>query len=361
MPLTIFAVGDIMLGEQPLCENFGVKTVVQTKGTEYLFREVSSLLKTGDIVFGNLECSLALHDMDLKKGSFFCSYGHVVHGLKGAGFTALLVANNHIMENGKRRFSETVHALQDEGITPVGVLGEIPVIEIMGYRVAFLGYSFIDDGIPDVCYTRVTSEEPIIDDIRAVRSDADIVIIALHWGYEYVPFPSPDQVRIGRALVDAGADIILGGHPHVTQGYEIYRNRPILYSLGNFVFDQTFIPSTLDSFITKISVSDHPFLIDVEIFPVRIDDRAYFPKPLSSPESEKMLMTVAELRSQLEKTNTNDYELQYKNYISIYQERKRPVIRRMGTHFISNLHRYSLKTISLIVCSFVKRRNRCSR
>ncbi len=96
MPLTLIAVGDIMLGEQPLCENFGVRSIIQEKGSDFLFREVSPLLKEGDVVFGNLECSLAFDDADLLQGSFFCADGASARWLKDAGFTVLSVANNHI-------------------------------------------------------------------------------------------------------------------------------------------------------------------------------------------------------------------------------------------------------------------------
>lgn len=357
MPLILFAVGDIMLGEQPLCENFGVKAVLREKGSEYLFRDVSPLLRGGDIVFGNLECSLAIDDGDLLEGSsFFCNHGSAALGLKEAGFTVLSVANNHIMENGRDRFFETVGAVRHQGIAAAGVRGEVPVLDVRGQRAAFLAYSFIEDGIADVCYNKVQSAGPILDDIRRVRPETDIVIVSLHWGSEYVPIPSPDQVRIGRALVDAGADIILGSHPHVSQSFELYHNRPILYSLGNFVFDSTFIGNTRDSFIAKIIIGDSADRFDVELIPIRINKRNYSPAIVESPERERMLTQAGTTRSMVEDTAVTSYEERVGDYAQLYRRYKRPALRSMKMHFILNIPRYSPASLYRIVSTYAARR-----
>lgn len=356
-PLTLIAVGDIMLGEQPLCENFGVKAVLRVKGTEYLFREVAPLLREGDIVFGNLECSLAINDADLLQGpSFFCTHGAAARGLAEAGFTVLSIANNHIMENGRDRFLETVRALRQHGMVPAGIRGDTPIVEVKGRRVAFLAYSFIEDGIADACYNKVRSEDPILADVRAVRSVADVIIVSLHWGFEYVPFPSPDQIRIGRALIDAGADIILGGHPHVSQSFEMYHDRPIFYSLGNFVFDSTFIRNTRDSFIAKITMGDSADPIDVEFVPIRINKRNYFPEIVESPDKERMLMQAHETRFMVEETAVSTYEERLGDYGQHYRTCKRPALRSMKRHFILNIPRYSSSTFYDIVRSYATRR-----
>jgi poly-gamma-glutamate synthesis protein (capsule biosynthesis protein) len=357
MPLTLFAVGDLMLGDQPLCENFGVKAVLRAKGTGYLFREITPLLRQGDIVFGNLECSLAIDDADLLPGSsFFCTDGAAAAGLREAGFTVLSVANNHIMENGRERFSETLGAVQEQGIAAVGVRGEIPVLVVRGRRVAFLAYSFIEDGIADPCYNRVQSEGPIIDDLLRVRPEAEIVVVSLHWGSEYVPFPSPEQVRIGRALVDAGADIILGTHPHVSQSFEMYRDRPILYSLGNCVFDATFIGETRDSFIAKITIGDSADRFDVGLIPIRIDRRDYSPALVESYDRDRMLAQADTTRSMIEGSVVSVYEERVGDYDRHYRRYKRPALRSMKRHFILSIPRYSPTTFYRIARAYAARR-----
>ncbi len=181
------------------------------------------------------------------------------------------------------------------------------------------------------------------------RPDADIIIVSLHWGSEYVPFPSPDQIRIGRALIDAGADIILGCHPHVTQSFEMYHDRPIFYSLGNFVFDQTFVRSTRDSIIAKITVGDAAGPIDVEVIPIRIDKRNYFPEFVESPDKERMLNQIDETRSWVEGTAVSTYEERVGDYDLLYRRYKRPALRSMKKQFILNIPRYSSSTFYKII------------
>jgi poly-gamma-glutamate synthesis protein (capsule biosynthesis protein) len=214
MPLNIYAVGDIMLGEQGLCYNFGVKSVIKNKGVGYLFTDVKGILKTGDIVFGNLEAPIS--NETNKRGfetNFFRAAPNVIESLKNANFNVLSVANNHIMEHGGKAFLSTVNSLKENNITPVGVANKTEILEVKGFKVAFMAYSFIDDFIHNSAYNKVKSERKILEDIKKIRDSVDLIIMSLHWGYEYIPFPSPEQVEIGRRLIDCGVDIVLGGIP----------------------------------------------------------------------------------------------------------------------------------------------------
>ncbi|MDN7025662.1 CapA family protein [Methanoculleus sp. FWC-SCC1] len=359
MPLKIYAVGDIMLGEQPLCDTFGVKSVIQKNGSKYLFREVSPLFKDGDIVFGNLECSIM--DINSKTGKdsvFFCAEPEVIQGLKNAHFNVLSVANNHIMENGRKTFLHTVKNLKDNDIAPVGVRDEIEILHIKGYRIAFLGYSYIEDHIADVCYNKIYHKDAIIKDIEKVKPVSDLIIISLHWGSEYVPYPSPDQIQIGRDLVDAGADIILGGHPHITQSYEIYKNRPIFYSLGNFIFDHTYIPTTRESFIAEIDVQDSSDLMDINITPVTINAYDYHPHIMNSPHSDAFLMSVGAIRNSFENRSLSDYITYIGDYNLLYNKYKAAVKWNMKVHFVKNLYRYSFSTVCSTVSSYFGKKRR---
>ena len=181
--------------------------------------------------------------------------------------------------------------LKDHAITPVGIRGKRDILPIKGYKIAFLAYSCIEDTIEQGCYNKIQSEETILEEIQKVTPDSDLIIVSLHWGYEYVPCPSPDQIRIGRTLIDAGADIIIGGHPHVTQSFEIYKKRPIFYSLGNFIFDDTYNPTTRESFIAKITVNDSRDSIEAGIIPILIDTNNYQPR-LSVPPTDRDLPKI---------------------------------------------------------------------
>jgi poly-gamma-glutamate synthesis protein (capsule biosynthesis protein) len=220
MGLTIYAVGDVMLGEQPLCYNFGVKSVIKSEGANYLFNDVKDIFKNGDIVFGNLEAPISNHtDKKGFEANFFRAEPNVIEGLKNANFNVLSVANNHIMEHGERAFLSALSLLKENNISPVGVANKAEILEIDGFKIAIMAYSFIDDFISNPFYNKVGSGEKILEDIKNIRNSVDLVILSLHWGYEYIPFPSPEQVEIGRKLIDCGADVILGHHAHVIQGY----------------------------------------------------------------------------------------------------------------------------------------------
>lgn len=346
MPLKIYAVGDIMLGEQQLCNNFGVSSVIKCKGPDYPFDNVRSLFNNGDIVFGNLECSIMSEESanDEQEPKFFCAEPSVIEGLKKVNFNVLSVANNHIMEHGGVLFQNTVQLLRNNNIYPVGIASEIEIINVKGYKIAFLAYSFIEDNIPNSGYNKIHSEEPILQDINKIRSDVDLVIISLHWGYEYVPYPSPDQIRIGRKLVDAGADIILGGHPHVTQSYEIYKSRPIFYSLGNFIFDHTYIPTTRESFIAEITIGNLLDLVSVNVIPIIIGENSYQPQIVRSPQMAASIKRVNTVLSTFENQSLSDYKEFIGDYDRLYSKYKKTAKWNMKVQFLKNFYRYSPST-----------------
>ena len=346
MPLTIYAVGDIMLGEQPLCYGFGVESVTNIYGASYLFHNVSPLLSDGDIFFGNLESPIfnRKNHNDFKE-SFFRADPYVVAALKKGRFNALSVANNHIMEHGKNGFDSTVSILKENNILPVGIRDRIDVITVKGIKIAILAYSFIEDYCLESLYNKIQSENKIIEDIQSIRESVDIVIVALHWGYEYIPCPSPDQMIIGRKLINCGADIILGGHPHVVQGYEFFKGRPIFYSLGNFIFDMTFINNTRRSVIAKIQIDLEPNIINIEMIPIICDFKRYYPKIINGDESEKFLITQG--NGEKYNNNTSEYLKRNQGYINSAKN-------DMKIHFIKSLYRYPPKLSFHIIKSFLE-------
>lgn len=357
MSLKIYAVGDIMLGEQPLCNNFGVSSVIKRRGVNFLFDNVRSLFSKGDVIFGNLECCITNEDTaNMQNNKFFCADPGVIEGLKNANFNVLSVANNHIMENGEIPFQNTVQLLRDSNIHPVGIANEIEIFNIKGYKIAFLAYSFIEDNIPNSSYNKIHSEGPILQDIKKIRSGVDFIIISIHWGFEYVPYPSPDQIRIGRKLVDVGADIILGGHPHVTQSYEVYKNRPIFYSLGNFIFDHTYIPTTQESFIAEITIDDHLDLSSVTIIPIITNVKSYQPQLVLSPQTENSIKRVDVIQSAFENRPLSDYEEYIGDYNILYRKYKKSAKRNMRVHFLKNFYRYSFSTSLDIFKRYLNRR-----
>jgi poly-gamma-glutamate synthesis protein (capsule biosynthesis protein) len=357
MALTLFAVGDIMLGETPLSLNFGVKSIAKKKGIQYFFKNVKKLFKRGDIVFGNLEAPLSELTEKIEFGAdFFRGDPYAGVSLKQSNFSVLSVANNHIMEHGNDSFQKTINNLLQNEIIPIGMKNNIKLIKKNNYCIAFLAYSFIEDGIKKPLYNKIDSAEKIIADITSIRNDADFIILSLHWGDEYVPFPSPNQVSLGRQLIDSGADIILGSHPHVLQGYEIYKDRPIIYSLGNFIFENTFIPNTRYSAIACIQLDVYKRKINLKMIPVILDRQEYLPIIASGSLANIIVNYIEEFRKLLENRYVENYSADIGNYSKLIIKYKRSAKANMKVHYLKNILRYSPRyTLSVLCRHFQKR------
>ena len=356
MTLTIYAVGDIMLGEHPLRYNFGVGKIIKDKGKNYLFKEVKNIFKDGNIVFGNLEAPISNYTN--KKGfeaNFFRANPNMIEGLKNANFNVLSVANNHIMEHGEKAFLSTVNTLRENNITPVGVKNRKDIFDFRGLKIAFLGYSFIEDFIDNSQYNKISSEEKVLSDIKNLRKQVDLIIISLHWGYEYVPFPSPEQIEIGRKLIDHGVDLIFGHHAHVIQGLEMYRGKLIVYGLGNFIFDQmSYIKTTQKSIITKIVV-DADKSINVDIIPI-IWDYNNYPAIANKNDRDEILNRISLVREKIENKSLSDYHSEIGDYPASANKYKKIAKMETKMYFIKNLYKYPLTLVLInIIGKYLKK------
>lgn len=238
--VTLVAVGDICLAN-------GVEKRMKQKGRGYPFATLKEQLRGADIAFGNLECVLATSGKKVPKQFHFRGHPRGARALREAGFDVVSLANNHTLDYGKEALVETVRHLRAQGVTPVGggrTLAEAHrphVITVRGMKVGFLAYLGL---FPPILPLR--AKEPgiamaylrhIKRDIKALRPKVDFLIVSMHAGKERAPRHSSRQQQIARAAIDAGADMVIGHHPHVVQDTEIYKGKPIFYSLGNFVFD----------------------------------------------------------------------------------------------------------------------------
>ena len=238
-PLRLVFVGDVMLDEGP------GKVIVAGRDPLAPF---SAALADADFRIANLECPVATTGRPLPTKIYtFRANPDAVRVLKGR-VDAVSVANNHSGDYGRAAFLETLSVLDGAGIRHFGggrnlTEAHAPLwIEKNDLRIAVLGYNeFLPRSFeagadyPGVAWSE---DSQVLADIRAARAaGADVVIPFMHWGWEYESGPGERQRQLARMMIDAGADAVVGGHPHVTQGAEIYRGRPIIYSLGNFVFD----------------------------------------------------------------------------------------------------------------------------
>ncbi len=234
----IFA-GDVMLDDGP------GKVIAAGRDPLAPFAE---LLRDADFTIGNLECPIATRGKALDSKIFsFRADPQALRVLKGR-FDALAVANNHSGDYGPAAFVETLEHLEQAGIPYFGGgrnlrQAHAPLwIERHGLRIAVLSYNEYKPRSFEASADRPgvawSEDSQVVADIRAARAaGANLVIPFMHWGWELEPAPGARQKQLARTMIDAGADLVVGGHPHITQGAEYYRGKLIVYSLGNFVFD----------------------------------------------------------------------------------------------------------------------------
>lgn len=270
------------------------------------FAHVAPILDNADFRIANLECVVARGGSpEPKKTYVFRAHPRVLKPLK-RHFDALALANNHSGDYGPAAFSEMLQHLERAGIRHFGGGENLehahrPVlIERKGLRIAILSYneflprSFEADGDrPGIAWS---DDEQVVFDIANARSidRADVVIPFMHWGWENEPLASARQRRLARLMIDAGADAVVGGHPHVTQDFEEYRGKPIIYSLGNFVFDGFSDDANNTGWLLRLEL-DRDGARSWQTFATHID-RAGIPR-LARPDSGARW-----LRSQAEQT-----------------------------------------------------------
>ena len=299
---TFAAVGDIFLGDQPVCLGFGVRSLAAGAGYDSLFDAIREALAGYELVVGNLETVLASRDAVLSEkaaGWIDRAEPEAAAALSAAGITLVGLANNHIFEYGANGLNETTRHLQKNGIDWTGRKNH-HIRNIAGHRVAFLSWSLLPDNYwpeldPSQHYNIARNVNAILDEVRLVRSGSDYVVLMLHWGNELVDGPSRTQQEMGHALIDGGVDVILGHHPHVLQPVERYKHGVIAYSLGNFVMD-TWLPETRRSVILEVSLGKR---IEYRAIPVQIDGR-YRPELVVDEKQGVKTLSALEWREPLD-------------------------------------------------------------
>lgn len=290
--VTLVAVGDIMLSRT-------VADKIDRHGVDYPFQLTRELTDSADIAFGNLETPITAGRHIRANEMVFRADPDVVGGLQGAGFSVLSLANNHVPNFGPEGVEDTLDALEAADIMPVGAgrnsaeaVGPA-VIEVRGTKFAFLAFNDTDvvpdsyGAGPSRAGTALMDVASLTAAIQAVRPTADVVIVSMHSGTEYVFHPNASQREFARAAIDAGADLVIGHHPHVVQSAERYRGKYIFYSLGNFVFDQMWSRETREGLAVSFTFEKSE-LRDVAYHPVVIDDYSQ-PRLVEGEEAARIL------------------------------------------------------------------------
>jgi len=290
---TLNATGDIMLSRY-------VETMMLKKGS-YLFpfEKTMDEINSADIAFANLETPLLEGPPVGNNVLNFRAAPENALSLIKAGFNVVSLANNHTGNWGQRGYISTFEILEKAGLSYVGagrnrVDSVKPVImNVRGTKIGFLAYS-------DFRFT-ATSQEPSVKkagsaqiqtndyekQINDLKERVDVVIVSPHWGTEYRATADWFQVETAHKMIDAGADIILGHHPHVIENIEFYKEKLIVYSMGNFVFDQMFSLETRQGMIGKLTFLEDR-LIRFEVVPVL----SYYycqPRPVDGKDAEAVM------------------------------------------------------------------------
>ncbi|OGG59872.1 hypothetical protein A2765_04800 [Candidatus Kaiserbacteria bacterium RIFCSPHIGHO2_01_FULL_56_24] len=275
---SLIAVGDIMLSRT-------VAKKMHQYGPDYPFASTTAFIQSGDIAFGNLETPITPGDDVQPMEMTFRADPEAAQALKDAGFDVLSLANNHTPNFGEEGLRDTLSYLDEAGLSHAGAgmnskqAHEPAFLTVQGITFAFLAYN--DHDVVPVSYeagegragTAFMRIEDMTAAVQAAKAAADIVIVSMHSGIEYEPIPDESQVAFAHAAIDAGAEMVIGHHPHAVQTMEVYKGKYIFYSLGNFVFDQMFSRETREGLVLKVNFAKEG-LSGIEYHPVLIEDYA---------------------------------------------------------------------------------------
>jgi poly-gamma-glutamate synthesis protein (capsule biosynthesis protein) len=245
------------------------------------FSDFADYFAGADIRITNLECVISTRGQANDKMYTFKAHPRVIPVLQ-KHFDAVTLANNHSGDFGPDAFAEMLSLLKEAGLAQVGggmnlKQAHTPLVFTRnGWRIAVLSYNEFHPrsfeagfDIPGVAWSE---DQQVMEDIQTARRihRADLVIPVMHWGWENERTANPRQRQLAKLMIDAGADAVIGGHPHVTQDVSVYKGKPIIYSVGNFVMKETDNAFQRQSWVLKMYL-DQRGVTRFETLPVKID------------------------------------------------------------------------------------------
>ena len=243
--VTITVAGDTTLGSTDDLRKREdcFEKVAEREGLSYFFSGLAPLFGTDDLTLINFEGTLTEETQKKEKKFNFKGPAEYTEILTSGSIEAVNVANNHTLDYGENGRRDTIENLENAGIIVSGN-GQLGIFEKDGVKIGMTGY----------CFPYTNGKKDITKDVKALReAGCQIVIASFHWGSEYRDDFTAEQRNIGRAAIRAGADVVVGHHPHILQGIECYEDHYILYSLGNLVFGGNVDPDDRDSVAVRIT------------------------------------------------------------------------------------------------------------
>ncbi len=259
--ITIAFAGDMMM-------EGSIEQAMNNYGIHYPFLQVEQELQQADYAIVNLETAVTKRGTPYSKQYNFRTGPKSLIAVKEAGFDMVSLANNHTMDYGKKGLVDTIDYLNEVGLAYVGAgrnseeAYRAHVIEIKDRQIAILGFSRV---LPTVSWYARPSKPGIasgyqldrmVTIVEEVKKEVDYVFVYMHWGIERQQYPEPYQFDDARAMINAGADGIIGSHPHVIQGLDYYNGKPIAYSLGNFLFPDYVSGLTAESALLTLIIRE---------------------------------------------------------------------------------------------------------
>ncbi len=289
------------------------------------FLKVRPLAEKADLFIVNLECPFTLEGEKIPKNFNFRARPEFVASLQAGSVDVVSLANNHLMDYGAGGLTDTQGTLDAAKIVHFGAGATLKasrapaIVTVKGVRLAFLGYFFLGDRNIEPKEVIATESTPgvaghhtdlelmktwVVEDIKAARTKADLVIPFFHWGREGKTSPEPYQLELAHVAIDAGAAAVIGSHPHVLQGIELYNGRPIIYSLGNFVFGGNWDPRDKRTAMVKMEVDARGVRKTTVIpaFSDKFPEVPIQPYPAEGDAAEAVLNHLAEISKQFKTT-----------------------------------------------------------
>lgn len=315
--IVILGSGDTMMGSW-------AESLISDSGYAYPFQRLQSEISGADIFFTNLEAPFGTSGAAFDKRFTFRVKPALINVLLEGGINLVSLGNNHTMDYGADCLRETIEVLKKNNIKYAGAGFNLKearkptIMEVKGKRIGFLSYSltfpeefWATDTTAGTCFPY---ESFVFADVKSLKQNADFVIVACHWGAELTEQPKPYQTKLGHRLIDSGADLILGHHPHIVQGIENYKGKYIVYSLGNFIFG-SYSESARDSFLFKLILHETngatAQLIPINVYNKEVDFR---PEPLKGKSYKAFLEKMNRLSSEL---NTHSIGISNEGFLSI--------------------------------------------
>ncbi len=243
--ITLLAIGDIMLGRY-------VENLMNSNTDNYPFEKIADLLDSVDLTVGNLEGPIVANHSQTPNGSLSFSFQpKTAQTLTENNIDIVTLSNNHTLDRGVSGYLETISYLDNAAVEHFGHSSQINESshlhkEEFGLEIDFLGFNATSSGFDNQAALKMITD---------LKNDDSFIIISIHWGSEYQLSSNQTQKGLAHSFIDAGADLILGHHPHVVQEIELYNDKLIFYSLGNFIFDQYFSENTQQGLAVKITLN----------------------------------------------------------------------------------------------------------